>query len=201
MDFNSPTDGRYAIVVAPTEYPIDIDDAKAQARVDEDDTDVIAELTRKLAAATSACETYTRRQFMPATWAAKFDGFPCGPIVLEKLPIRSITSVKYIDTAGIEQTLSPSLYQPVVGDTDAFIAPAYGADWPSTKAGTFNTVTVTFEAGYEDQDAVPDSIKEAVRLRLGGFYRNRENVVTGTSATALPEAVQSLLDPYVDARF
>lgn len=200
MNFVSPTDGRYSIVDPPDEYPLTIEDAAMQARVDSEDEDVLAELTRKLAAATAACETHTRRRFMPATVEAKFDGFPCGPIVLEKLPVRSITSVTYIDGSGNAQTLSPSLYQAATGEDDGFITPAYGTDWPTTKAGTFGTVTVTFESGYADQDSVPEDIKEAIRLRLGGFYRNREDVVTGTIATALPAAVESLLAPYVDAR-
>lgn len=40
------------------------------------------------------------------------------------------------------------------------------------------------------------SILAAVKLTLGHLFENREAVVTGTSATALPQGVPELLRPY-----
>lgn len=47
---------------------------------------------------------------------------------------------------------------------------------------------------------LPDTLLSAMLLTLGHFYENREAVVTGTIATALPLAVENILDMHVDRR-
>ncbi len=47
---------------------------------------------------------------------------------------------------------------------------------------------------------LPDTIRSAILLMLGHFYENREAVITGTIATALPMSVSSLLDMSTDRR-
>jgi uncharacterized phiE125 gp8 family phage protein len=106
--------------------------------------------------------------------------------------VLSVVSVKYIDTAGVEQTLSPLDYLVDMDSEPGYVVPAYGKTWPCTRA-QINAVRVRYTAGYGATAAdVPQSIVNWLRLHLEHYYRNRGAVVS-TSVQALPYA-DRLLD-------
>lgn len=77
------------------------------------------------------------RKFDHATGLGKtLDNFP-EAIELAVLPVNSVVSVKYIDTAGVEQTLSSVSYQldNAGGYRESWVVPARGYAWPSTDSG------------------------------------------------------------------
>jgi len=112
-------------------------------------------------------ETFTHRGFITQTWDDKRAGFPCdGVIWLPKAPLISVTSVTYLDTAGISQTWSNTLYT-----VDApsgpkarmgCLVPNYGEVFPSTRE-IVNAVTIRFVAGYGAAAAVPSLIKTCLK--------------------------------------
>lgn len=51
-------------------------------------------------------------------------------------------------------------------------------------------------AGGEEGQALTSALKLAALLLIGHWYTNREAVVTGTIATTLPLAYESLIHPY-----
>jgi len=112
-------------------------------------------------------ETFTHRGFITQTWDDKRPGFPCdGVIWLPKAPLISVTSVTYLDTAGISQTWSNTLYT-----VDApsgpkarmgCLVPNYGEVFPSTRE-IVNAVTIRFVAGYGAAAAVPSLIKTCLK--------------------------------------
>lgn len=56
-------------------------------------------------AATEAAEQMTGRAIMPQTWELTLDAFP-DALELTRVPVASVTSLKYFDATGTEQTLS-----------------------------------------------------------------------------------------------
>ncbi|QTH21993.1 phage gp6-like head-tail connector protein [Rhizorhabdus wittichii] len=111
---------------------------------------------------------------------ARLDAF-CASIDLPYPPIATIVSVKYIDAAGIEQTV-PSNDYVLAGRK---LTPLPGKAWPSPRNQP-EAVRIRYDAGYE---VVPANIKSAILLMTGDQYRHRD------SAPELSIAAERLLEP------
>ena len=86
-------------------------------------------------------------------------------------PIRSVTSVKYFDTDGIEQTMDASLYRLVNRGSERSRLVAVSG-WPACQCRD-DAVSVTFVAGYgdeADQVAMPKVIRQAALLMIRRLY-------------------------------
>ena len=105
-----------------------------------------------------------------------------------------MTSIKYLDSAGVQQTLAATEYTLDELSEPGWIVPAYNVTWPDTYA-TINAVEVVYVAGYANAAAVPQSIKQWILLHVGHLYENREATMPGISITPLP-FVSGLLDGY-----
>jgi len=177
-------------VTPPAEHPIDLDDARVQCQIDADITDEDDLIDSYIAAATSFCESYTGRPLI--TQEKKFIGGFCPQIELTP-NLLSVESITYTDVDGDEQTLPTSSYYI---DTASVVGRVIPLDaWPQVQANHPQPVTVNFTCGYGDADAVPDNIKQCMRLLVGHFYRNREPIIVGASATTLDFSVDALLNP------
>lgn len=186
--------------VAPVEEPLTASEAKDHLLVTHNDDDAL--ITRQIVAARQWVEHYTQRQLVTATWHLSLDRFPtCNERIIElpKPPAVSVTSIMYYDESGDSQTLASSKYILDSDSEPARIAEAPNQTWPSAQP-RINAVTVTYTAGYGGEGDVPAALKAAMLLLIGHYYENRESVITGTIATELPMAVQSLVDAYVIAR-
>lgn len=165
----------------------------------------------RIAGLRERAEAITGRAFITQTWEQVLDAFPpCTPhmggdnsarmadaselsgIKLGRPPLQSVTSIKYIDENGVQQTLDSSLYTVDKDSEPGWVFPAPGQSWPATKT-IQNAVRVRYVAGYGDAAAVPAAIKLWIHAHLANSYRNREAVVVGASVAELPY-VESLLD-------
>lgn len=173
---------------------INLNDLKEHLRVTISDDDAL--LTEKLDAAESHLEKFTGRAFLTQTRTIHFDGF-CRSLELPVSPVQSITSVKYLDQNLVEQTLSADSYlaTPLNSDDPTYLYPADGTSWPST-ARVRSAVTVTLQAGYGTADDVPAPLCEAIKQLAAHWYENREAVLIGTQAFALPLSLFDLVGPY-----
>src|SRR3990167_7420015 len=115
-------------------------------------------------------------------------------------PLRSVTSITYVDQDGTTQTLSSTLYTVDSSSEPARITPAYGEVWPSTR-DQVNAVTVRFVAGYDpgspaDYRAnVPWGIKFGLLQILTDMYETRQTLQP-MQAYEVPEGVQRYLSQY-----
>lgn len=115
------------------------------------------------------------RAIMPQTWDLTLDNsFPC-EIELTRIPVASVSYIKYIAEDGTLTTLDPSQYVLDASSdfSPAIISPAYNVIWPTTRVQRA-AVQVRFVAGYADAAAVPKSIKDWLLLAVGWRYDNRE---------------------------
>ena len=191
----------YKLISAPVDEPLTTEEVKKHLRVTHNDQDNL--IIRLSKAARKAVETYCRRQIMPATWELYLDDFPRNKertIFLERSPVTSIISVKYVDTDKVEQTLDSGSYVIDYVNEPARITEVKGSSWPSVNEQT-NAVIIRFTAGYNDADSVPEDIKQAILMICGHLYSNPQDVVTGTQVNKVPKASEYLLEPYRAFRF
>lgn len=166
--------------VAPTEEPVSEEEAKDHARITGSASD--ESVARHIAAAREAAEDYMSRGLMTQTWKVLFDAFADIMPLPMAAPLQSVTSVKYYDVNGAQQTLATSVY-----DTDTVSRPGrvvlkVDQSWPSTQTLRKNgTVEIVYVVGWPSPDLVPERIKQGIRQYMTYLDLNRD----GTDATAL----------------
>jgi hypothetical protein len=207
----------------PAIEPVYLGEVKAHLRVDFDDDDaLIQDFTR---AARVSLETkydvamitqslVLGRDYFPnvfglgytpspqwwlgPSWAGQYDSeeLRYGFISLRG-PVQSITSVTYLDSTGASQIWPSSNYVLDADSTPGRMFLALNKTFPTT-APLPGAVKVEWVAGYTRPELVPDDMKTAVKLLIGEYYENRENVVVDTRVVAMPipDGVDALMAPY-----
>lgn len=182
-----------ALITAPTVEPITLAEAKAHLRVTDAGEDTL--ISALIAAARGYCQKETGRALLTQTWEITLDAFPSA-IELPNPPVASITSVKYLDGNGIEQTLDSAAWK-LDKSSDygvGRLVPAYGYVWPATRAD-INAVRVRYVAGYADAASVPQEMKQWMLLQIGHWYEHRESINVG-NITGKLDYVDGLLDAF-----
>lgn len=185
------------LLQAPAESAISVEEAQLQVR-STDPADVPL-LKQQIGGATTHVEAMTGRRFVSQKWKQLLD---CFPTDCDRQAIRvaypeliSVESVKYLDAGGTLQTLVANTDYVVLQGRPGRIVAAYGKAWPTTRSFP-QAVRIEFTCGYGAASAVPDGLKNAIKLVVGTLYAHRETVVTGTIATALPQNVEWLVGPF-----
>lgn len=204
------------VTTPPAVEPITLEQAKNYLRVTTDADD--AEIAALIATVRRYAEHWLRRAFITQKLEIALGGFPAGagsvngflraelhygaaawggdwmprsaadPIEIQRAPLQSIDSVRYIDQAGAEILMDPAAYQVSKSDP-ARLAPAPYTVWPATQPGRLEAVTIAITAGYGDDAAtVPPTIVQALKLWLAHLYENR-----GENPAEPPPAAAALL--------
>jgi len=179
---------------APGEEPLTLKQAKDHLRVELDEKDEDDLIRGLMRAATNAAEAFLRRQLITATYELYLDAFP-KQIDIPRPPLQSVTSIKYTDTDGDEQTLDTGVYTVDTKSMVGRVVLAYNQSWPSTRA-QIQAVKVTYVAGYGERTAVEPDIVAGLKLHIGHLFEHREDVVLGISVAELPKGSESLYYPY-----
>lgn len=147
------------LITASSALAVSLAAARDNAKVDVDvggTSALDAQITQAIRTYTAKAEHITGRRFITQTWTLTLDCFP-STITLPGSPLVSVDSVKYYDTAGVQQTLSESAYITDIASAPGRIVPVI--TWP-TIAARINAVEVTYKSGYgPDDTAVPDAAK------------------------------------------
>jgi len=185
-----------AVNTAPAAEPISTADAKLHLRVDvSDDDDYIDAL---VSAARKRLEQEAGVALITQTLEMHLDAFPAdgGAITVLRPPLQDVSSITYIDSNGDEQTWSSDDYRVDTKSWPGRITPAYNEVYPTTREIT-GAVTITFLAGYGAAgSAVPQDLIHALKMLIGHWYENREDVITGTITSKVPKAFDWLIAPY-----
>ena len=180
------------IVTAPAVEPVTLVEVKRQRNVTGTDYD--AELTRLIAAARQYVENYTGRALITQTWDLFLDEFP-KRIEMPFAPLQSVTTLKYTDTAGAQQTLSSALYTVSANAEPGYIVPAYNESWPDIRYEP-DAVEVRYIAGSGDASTdMPEDLRNALFLLIGEWHENTEEAQP-FNMTQIPYGVKALIDPY-----
>lgn len=170
----------YQLVTAPASEPVTLAEAKTHLRRD-DITDDDTYITNLIKAARRQAEKYSNRVFIDQTWKMYLSEFPSDQITIHKAIINSITSIKYYDTNNSLQTITSTNYESVIEDEDQwpYILPIDTYDWPDTYDKA-KAVIIEFQAGWEDADAVPEDIKDAIKIMVAEMYEIRQDTLNGS---------------------
>jgi uncharacterized phiE125 gp8 family phage protein len=166
----------YKVITPPTVEPVTLLEARMHCRADEDNgidgtttryDD--AQFLQIISGARAWAEKYLGLLLAPRTVEVARDAFPACPMTLPGFPVGSITSVKYIDLDGVEQTLLADQYFLDDYQNPSSIINAYNTQWPATLP-VANAVKVQYVIGSTDIE--PD-IKNGILLLIGHLYFNR----------------------------
>lgn len=175
---------------AAAAYPVTVSEVKTHSRIvgSAEDTYIQA----LIRTAEEYAESYTGRALLTSTFKLYLDRFP-SVIAIPKSPLVSLTSIKYIDDNGVEQTLSASKYK-LHKLERPFIVEAYGENWPSTRKD-MQAVTVEFTAGYGDAASdVPEGLRHALLFHVAHLFENREPELLGSIVSSIPNTLEALLN-------
>ena len=171
-----------AFSITSSSETVVVSDVKAHLNVETTDDDTLIGLYRT--AAREAAEAETKLDLIPKTVVMYLNDFPAGSTPIELLdhaPMRTITSIVYLDSDGTAQTLSTGDYKIDIYSEPPRIYPDYSTSWPSVYPYTasYSNVTVTYGSGYTTA-TIPSQAVEAIKLMVGSMYENREESVVGT---------------------
>jgi uncharacterized phiE125 gp8 family phage protein len=179
------------VIEPPKIEPVSLAEVKDQLGIDDARSDSL--LSRRIVQARELVEGYTGRALLSQTREIRWDCF----VERHELPSAlTVESVKYIDTNGVEQTVSSSDY---TLDTYAFIPfvqSAYDVAWPYTRREP-NAVRIQFTAGYgATVESVPALIREQIILLVGHWTNRQPQLEGGITVSRIPYAIRDILDNY-----
>lgn len=192
------------VITAATAEPLSVSEVKDYLRVDSSAEDALVGVL--IAAARTMCEQYTRQILMTTTIEEYWDDFPASSasapreasgqwfteydiLRLSRGPVQSVTSVKYYDGNGVEQTINSSSYSLDSVSEPARILPVTA--WEGIDPNRLNSVIVRYVVGYASAAAVPAPLKQAMLLMVGDMYEKRQD-----SVKQMPSASEYLMNPF-----
>jgi uncharacterized phiE125 gp8 family phage protein len=183
------------VIAAPIYEPISAADVAEYIRVDDLAEDQLL-LDSMITAARQYLEQYLSRPIATQTLEEALTGW-ADPIVLDS-SLQSVTSIKYLDLNGVEQTLASNQYLVDTYSEPAQITPAYNVEYPELYAVP-NNVKIRYVAGYTsggspDLNPMPKPLRFAMMLIIGDLYANRE--AGGDKPYQINPTVESLLQFY-----
>jgi len=185
--------------VDPVALPVSLVDAKKQCELGDSDTTHDDHIIRLIKAATADVERHTRRALINQTWRLSLREIPYnlphqkpnyGRIYLPRPPLVGITSIQYVDEAGVTQTLNSSLYQVTDDASPAYVEPAYNQVWPVLRPETVEAISITYVAGFGTKPSdVPAQYQNAIFELVAFRFMNRGDVQMG-----IPKHIKWSLD-------
>jgi uncharacterized phiE125 gp8 family phage protein len=187
---------QHSIVTPPTVEPITTAEAKAHLRVSVSSQDtyidtLIGTARRDIEEALGrSLILQTRKLVIPCFQRRTY--LPYGPV-------QSVSSVKYLDQAGVEQTVATTTYDFIQSAEGAsYVDLAWNAVWPTARE-VANAVRFEYVCGYAGtgspvdlRGGVPAPIKHALKMLIQAYYDDAK----AEDREAVTKAVGYMLTPF-----
>ena len=184
---------RLNLVTAPAATAISLAECKAHSYISTTDDDAyVTALVSAVTAVLDGPDGILGRALITQTWDMYMDSLPAEYINVPLPPLQSVTSIKYLDVNGDQQTLASDQYSVNIYGSQGQIVPAYGVSWPSGRDDT-NGVVVRFVCGYT---TVPTNITLAMKMLVAHYYENRELTSMSKDSVLLPMGFNALIGSY-----
>lgn len=160
-------------------------------------------------------ETITNRALKPSQRVLTLNEFPGGRGLIEipNPPLRSIESIVYLDSDGVEQTLDPALYKifyknNVKPEQPSYVAPIYGTSWP-TALYDVDSITINYTCGYglvlTETIELPKAIKQWMLINIANLFDHPETIIVDNanrlSLIEIPSIANNLISDYRIAKW
>lgn len=210
--------GRLYLITPPTGEVISANDARTMLGLSSSSPsdEMLEALINGVVGTLDAGTGWLGRALCLQTWEYRLDAFPSDGCAI-KLPypvLTELTSLKYDDSDGAEQTLVEDTDYRVIGlggHDRASVEPIYNGSWPTAR-GDIEAVRIRYECGYAALD-MPAPIKAAVALGVRHLLsmgernlflsreetpgvRSRQWTVSDSAGAAVKDTVASLLATY-----
>lgn len=168
-------DTAWTIKTAPTIEPFTVEEAKAQIRSVQNQEDGVIEGYIK--AVRAMAEAYLFRGLLTQAWTYAISDFVPVMDLPMATPLQSVTSVKYYDTNGTQQTLATSVYTVDTRSRPGRIALAANQTWPAIHAlRKVNRIEIEYIVGWTARELIPGDIRQGMLILLGYFDADRDGL-------------------------
>jgi uncharacterized phiE125 gp8 family phage protein len=184
-------------VTGPAIEPISSIEAREHSYITSPSGEEDVLIARQISAARAEFERITSAALITQTVEERFYAWPAdGVMVLAgRSPLQSVTSIKYTDSDGTENTMLTDDYV-----VDSFSQPGkiwlgYSASWPSATLQPGPSIVVRYVAGFgDDAEDVPADIRNALLLIFGELYEHRERTIiqSGLSTATVNFVAQTM---------
>ena len=158
-----------------------------------------APISHLIAAARDWIETYTQRHLITRTVIYRIDSFPARDIAILELPggtIQSVTSIEYVDSAGVSQTLASAAYEVDTDSEPGRINLAYSQVWPTIREWGL-PITITYVSGYGDNPGdVPERIRTAIMRIVSELYEYDMDTIVAVPISRVPWSTRMLVSRF-----
>jgi uncharacterized phiE125 gp8 family phage protein len=161
----------WSLVTGPAQEPITDSEAKLHAGISGTDDDTL--MTAYVKAARQAAEVYLACGLYTQTWRLQLSAFYDVIWLPMAAPLASVTSVKYYDTTGTEQTLATTYYTVDTTSTPGRIVRAPNQSWPSVQCDRLRPVTITYVVGQTTTASIPEIVKQGIRVYVAYLEAHR----------------------------
>lgn len=184
-------------VTGPADWPVSLDEVKAQARYSDDDEDALfGALIETAIAWVDGDGGILGRCLINQTWRQDFSGWPESDVLLLPFPNVSAVTVTYT-TDGASTEFAASNYALVEMDRGSAVIKNPVSSWP-THDDIPAPVRVQVTAGYGASPSdVPAAIRHALKIAVSTWFDNRNEYVVGTlPPQPLPLSTMPLLEQF-----
>ena len=147
--------------------PVAVSELKRHLRLDTSDLDDI--LAGLITAARQVCETDELWQcLLDQACVDRFSDFQ-DPMELHWQPVDSVSSITYVDSDGVTQTLSSDVYELGHVNGVGVVRLKYDQQWPTIR-GHEDDVTVNYTAGYGAASDVPVRVRQWILMYAAWLF-------------------------------
>lgn len=161
----------WKVTTDPASEPLTRTEVKNYLKVDFSADDDLIDMLIK--SARQWIEKHCNIGLLPQTVTETWDYWP---EELTVSPVRAVSAISYLDSAGDTQTWASDQYTLDTLQYPARVAKKYGIIYPSLR-DEINAVSAVYTVGWDDASALPAPIKQAMYLTIADAYENRENYV------------------------
>jgi uncharacterized phiE125 gp8 family phage protein len=172
-------DCAWDLTTPPVLEPFTVAEAKDQIRSVQDQEDGL--VSAYIKAARTAAERHLSRALLTQTWTLTISDFATVIPLPMAAPLQSVTSVKYYDEAGVQQTLATSVYTVDTRSRPGRIALASNQTWPAVQSlRSVNRIEIAYVAGWTAKELIPEDIKQGMRVLIGMMDVDRDGMEPGS---------------------
>lgn len=185
----------YKTITPVATEPVDLELARLHLKATDGVTAEDSLITAWITTARELAEHATGRALAPQTLETALDCFPLtedDTITLPLSPVASITSIKYTDTDGVEQTIASGDYALSTYGLSNTVAPTFGKYWP-TPRDIPDAVRIRAVHGYT---TAPQAVIQAILLMVAWFNEHRGDEMSADDIQ--PPAAKALLGTVKD---